>query len=307
MTVRQHFKTFSKKISNFFYCFSLYLCLAGRHATCDDDLPMQFLVVKQIFAQQRSPMAFSCCHKNENSIIANEAPIEIKTMAAANKHVALLLAGCGVYDGSECTEAVSMMLHLERNGCTFDSFAPNKDVAHTVNHTDGSASDTPARNVMVESARICRGKIQDVTEFDVDKYDAVVIPGGFGAMKNLCSYAIEGAEKYELDAGVKKMIEDCLRTKTVLGLSCIAPMLLPKVQEGLKFTVGKSSGDDFPYAGTCADAKTLGADHVECDNQDIVVDEKNLIVTAPAFMQDAGYYAAHVNIGMMVDKVVSMS
>ena len=160
---------------------------------------------------------------------------------------------------------------------------------------------------MVESARIVRGKIQDVTEFDVEKYDAVVIPGGFGAMKNLCTYAIDGADNYEIDAGVKKMLEDCLRTKTVLGLSCIAPMLLPKVKKGLKFTVGKSSGDNFPYAGTCADATSLGANHVECDNKGIVIDDENLIITCPAFMQDDGFYPVYVNIGQMVDAVVKMA
>eukprot|EP00591_Stephanopyxis_turris_P002720 CAMPEP_0195522906 /NCGR_PEP_ID=MMETSP0794_2-20130614/21528_1 /TAXON_ID=515487 /ORGANISM="Stephanopyxis turris, Strain CCMP 815" /LENGTH=231 /DNA_ID=CAMNT_0040652773 /DNA_START=45 /DNA_END=740 /DNA_ORIENTATION=- len=227
-------------------------------------------------------------------------------MAASGKHVAVLLAGCGVYDGSECTEAVSMILHLERTGCTFDAFAPNKNQVHTVDHTKGTASEDPARNVMVESARIVRGAIKDVSEFDVSKYDALVIPGGFGAMKNLCTYAIDGADKYEIDAGVKKMIEDSLSSKTVVGLSCVAPMLLPKVKEGLKFTVGKSKGDDFPYAGTCGDATKLGAKHVECDNKGVVIDEENLIVTAPAFMQDTGYWPVFENIGQMVDAVVKM-
>ena len=199
-----------------------------------------------------------------------------------------------------------MILHLERTGCTFDAFAPNKDQVHTVDHTAGTASDTPARNVMVESARIVRGNIKDVSEFDVEKYSALVIPGGFGAMKNLCNYAIDGVDKYEVDPGVQKMIEDCLQTKTVLGLSCIAPMLLPKIQTGLKITLGKTSGEEFPYAGTCADATKLGANHVECDNQSVVVDEENKIVTAPAFMQDAGYYAVYENIGQMMDTVVSM-
>ncbi len=227
-------------------------------------------------------------------------------MSEAGKHVAILLAGCGVYDGSECTEAVSMILHLERNGCTFDAFAPDKDMAHTVDHTKGTASEDPARNVMVESARIVRGAIKDVSEFDVSKYDALVIPGGFGVMKNLCTYAIDGVDKYEIDAGVKKMILDCIDSKTVLGLTCIAPMLLPKVKDGLKFTLGKSEGEAFPYAGTCADAVKLGGKHVECDNDDIVVDEDNLIVTAPAFMKDAGYWAVYKNIGQMVDKVAEM-
>eukprot|EP00560_Eucampia_antarctica_P004839 CAMPEP_0197832060 /NCGR_PEP_ID=MMETSP1437-20131217/13132_1 /TAXON_ID=49252 ORGANISM="Eucampia antarctica, Strain CCMP1452" /NCGR_SAMPLE_ID=MMETSP1437 /ASSEMBLY_ACC=CAM_ASM_001096 /LENGTH=227 /DNA_ID=CAMNT_0043435237 /DNA_START=48 /DNA_END=731 /DNA_ORIENTATION=+ len=222
------------------------------------------------------------------------------------KHVALLLAGCGVYDGSECTEAVSLMLHLERHGCTFDAFAPDKDQVHTVDHTAGSAAEEPKRNVMVESARIVRGNIQDVKKFDIKKYDAVVAPGGFGAMKNWCTYAIDGVEKYEIDADVKKMLSDCLDAKKVLGLTCIAPMLLPKVRSGLKFTLGKTTGDNFPYVGTATDAISLGANHVECDNKDIVVDEENKIVTCPAFMQDDTYYAVFMNIGQLVDKVVAM-
>jgi len=222
------------------------------------------------------------------------------------KHVALLLAGCGVYDGSECTEAISLILHLERHGCTFDTFAPNKDQYHTVDHTTGSATEEPRRNVMVESARIVRGKIQDIKEFDITKYDAVVAPGGFGAMKNWCSYAIDGADKYKIDDDVKKMLTDCLDAKKVLALTCIAPMLLPKIKPGLKFTLGKIAGDNFPYAGTATDAISMGANHVECDNKDIVVDEENKIVTCPAFMQDGKFYDVYVNIGMLVDKVVTM-
>jgi len=222
------------------------------------------------------------------------------------KHIAILLAGCGVYDGSECTEAVSLILHLERTGCTFDAYAPNKDQVHTVNHTTGNAAEDPKRNVMVESARIVRGNILDVKEFDVEKYDAVVVPGGFGAMKNLCSYAIEGVDDYTLDPDVEKLLQDCLSSQTVLGLTCIAPMLLPKIQSGLKLTLGKTSGEEFPYKGTCADATKLGAQHVECDNQSVVVDEEHKIVTCPAFMQDAGYYAVYLNIGQLVDAVVSM-
>jgi enhancing lycopene biosynthesis protein 2 len=225
---------------------------------------------------------------------------------SSTKHVALLLAGCGVYDGSECTEAVSIILHLERNGCTFDTFSPNKDQVHTVNHTAGSADEDPKRNVMVESARIVRGKIQDVKEFDIDKYDAVVVPGGFGAMKNLCSYAIDGVDKFKIDDGVKKMLTACLDTKKVLGLTCIAPMLMTKVKPGCKITLGKATGDNFPYAGTIADAISLGMNHVECDNKGIVVDEENKIVTCPAFMQDENFYAVFVNIGMLVDKIVEM-
>ena len=225
----------------------------------------------------------------------------------SSKHVALLLGGCGVYDGSECTEAVSLILHLERNGCTFDSFAPNKDMVHTVNHTTGDASEDPKRNVMVESARIVRGKIADVATFDIEKYDAVLVPGGFGVMKNLCNYAIVGADKFEVDPDVKKMLSAVLNHPTkVLGVTCIAPMLLPKVKEAVRLTLGKCSGDNFPYAGTCADASALGADHVECDNKGIVVDEVNKVVSSPAFMQDENYYAVYKNIGQLVDEVVKM-
>lgn len=159
---------------------------------------------------------------------------------------------------------------------------------------------------MVESARIVRGNIQPASEFNADKFDALLVPGGFGAMKNLCNYALDGVDNYDLDDDVRKMLESCLHSKTPMGLTCIAPMLLPKIKKGLKITVGKSEGDDFPYAGTCKDASSLGAVHVECDNTGVVVDEENKIVTAPAFMQDAGYFAAYTNIGQLVDTVVKM-
>jgi len=226
------------------------------------------------------------------------------------KHVAILLAGNGVYDGSECTEAVSMILHLERCGCTFQAFAPNKNQVHTINHTDGSSEEKPARNVMVESARIVRGKIQDVNEFDVTKFEALVVPGGFGAVKNLCTYAIDGVDAYKLDDGVSKMLEACLSTKTVIGLSCIAPMLLPlSSNKNIKFTVGKSTGDEFPYKGTVTDAIKLTENDnniIECDNKNIVIDEENKVVTAPAYMQDSSHYDVYLNIGQMIDAVVTL-
>ena len=44
-----------------------------------------------------------------------------------NFRAAVVLAGCGVYDGSEITESVSMLIALSKNGASYRVFAPNID------------------------------------------------------------------------------------------------------------------------------------------------------------------------------------
>ena len=97
-------------------------------------------------------------------------------------NVAIILSGNGFMDGSECTEAVSTLIHCDKAGFNVQSFAPNKNQFHSINHMKGEEM-TETRNVMVEASRITRGKIQPLSDLKAASFDALIIPGGFGVAK----------------------------------------------------------------------------------------------------------------------------
>lgn len=220
----------------------------------------------------------------------------------AGKSVAVVLSGCGVFDGSEATEAVSCLVALSRNGASIQCFAPDKPQMHAIDHTSGSEHEDP-RNAMKESARIARGNVKPLSELSSGDYDAVVFPGGFGAAKNLSSWAVDGAA-CTVDDDVRRVIEDFHAARKCIGACCIAPVLLAKVIPGSRLTVGMPEGDEWPYAGTVQQVKDLGADHVDMGLSSVCVDETLNLVTAPAFMKEAPFHEVFDNVNMMVDEVV---
>ncbi|NP_001120061.1 uncharacterized protein LOC100145051 [Xenopus tropicalis] len=152
------------------------------------------------------------------------------------KKVAVILAGCGVYDGSEIHESSAVYVHLSRAGAQTEFFAPNTDQMHVVSHTKGQPT-KETRNVLEESARIARGNIKDLKDLDVSEYDAVIIPGGFGVAKNLSTWAVKGK-----DCSVAKEVEAVIKgfhgAKKPIGLCCISPVLAAKLFPGCELTVG---------------------------------------------------------------------
>lgn len=224
-----------------------------------------------------------------------------------------MLAGCGVYEGSECTEAIGAIIHLSRNNCTVQAFAPNKDQMHAVNHCTGDEHDTN-RNCLVESARLARGNVKDLAECSADAYDALVIPGGFGVAKNLSNFAVtagagKGVDDFAIDATVEKVITDFHSKKKPIGLTCIAPVLVAKLVPGVKITMGMDvEGEDFPYAGAVGAVKALGAIHVNTEPPctTAVVDEDNLVVTSPAYMYNAAPHEVFDSSGSMVAAMLKL-
>lgn len=194
------------------------------------------------------------------------------------KKVGVILSGCGVMDGAEIQESVCTMLALDRAGAEIVCLAPNRDQSSVVNHL----SNTPQgekRNVLVESARIARGRISDVAKADASQLDAVILPGGFGAAKNLCNFAEAGA-KAEVDPGVARLLRDMHAAKKPIGALCIAPAVLAAV-------LGKDAHPQLTIGTDEGTAKTLeqmGAKHVNTPVSDIVVDRGNKIVTNACYM-----------------------
>jgi len=77
------------------------------------------------------------------------------------KKFAVVLSGCGVFDGAEIHEAVFTFWAIKKHGADYQAFAPNVDQYHVVNHMTGDEM-PEKRNVLVESARIVRGEIKDL-------------------------------------------------------------------------------------------------------------------------------------------------
>lgn len=218
--------------------------------------------------------------------------------------VAVVLAGCGKADGSEIHEAVSCLIHLSRHGAEYRCFAPDKPQADVVNHATG----TPAqetRNVMVEAARISRGEISPLSKLDPSRFDAVVFPGGFGAAKNLCTFAKDGPN-CAVDADVERVVRGFRAQKKAIGMCCIAPVIAAKVLGkgagggGCQVTIGSD-------AGTAGAVAAMGSTNVAKGATEAVVDEANRLATTPAYMCDASVHEVFTGIGKMIDAVVQLA
>ena len=215
------------------------------------------------------------------------------------KQVAVILSGSGVFDGVELHEAVLTLLAIEQEGASYQCFAPDIEQLHVVNHLTGEVAEGETRNVLVESARIARGNIKPVTDCDVDAFDTLILPGGFGAAKNLCTFAVDG-DKCTFNEEVLSVCKAFAQAKKPAAYACIAPALAAKVYGNkTKMTIG----DDESTAGGL---NALGATHVECSVNEVVVDNDAKLVTTPAYMLAQSVSEANASISKMVKTVLAM-
>jgi len=215
--------------------------------------------------------------------------------------VGVLLSGCGFLDGAEIHEAVLTLLALDQHQATIICCAPNIPQAAVVDHqTKDTTGET--RNVLKEAARIARGEIRDVATVKVADLDALILPGGYGAAKNLCTFADEGPN-CTVDPGVSRLVGDMLAQRKPIGAICIAPALVARVagQRGIKAKL--TIGND---AGTAKAITAMGGVHENRPVTDIAVDEANKIVTTPAYMLGPGPAAVWEGIRKLVDQVLRM-
>ena len=194
-----------------------------------------------------------------------------------NPHFAIILSGCGRSDGSEIHETACAMLAIDCQNCTYQCFAPDINQAMVVNHITGKRVEEE-RNVLVESARIARGNIKSLKEFNPKDFDAVVFPGGIGAVINWCDFSVSGVS-CQVETSVRKAIWDSYKHHLPIGAMCIAPVLIAKVlgSEGVKVTIG----NDEKVAASVA---MTGAIHENTNVVDVCVDEIHKVVTTPAYM-----------------------
>ena len=214
------------------------------------------------------------------------------------KKFAVVLSGCGVFDGSEIHEATLTLLAIRQQGAIYEMFAPDIEQHHVINHLTGDEM-PESRNVLIESARIARGKIRALSAFSADDFDAVIFPGGFGAAKNLSTVAFDGADA-KVNEEVKRTVSEMHAAGKPIGALCISPAVIARILEGVEVTIG----DD---KGTAETIRKMGGRHKNTSHGEVTVDEKFKVFTTPCYMLDANivqiYDGAYNVVGAMLKSV----
>jgi len=215
--------------------------------------------------------------------------------------VGVVLSGCGVYDGAEIHEAVLTLLTLDKAKTQIICMAPDIAQLHVINHLKGEESVGESRNVLVEASRIARGDIRDMKDVSADDIDALIFPGGFGAAKNLCDFAIKGTD-CTVNMEVERLVKEMHAAKKPIGFICIAPVIAAKVlgEHGPTLTIGNDEG-------TAAAIEAMGGTHVNKPVDDIAVCQANKIVSTPAYMLGPGVSDVAAGIEKLVLKVLELS
>lgn len=220
--------------------------------------------------------------------------------------IGVLLSGCGVQDGSEIYESVLTILAIQRAGAQAAAIAPDVPQHTIINHYTGSEErygegGGPRRDVLAEAARIVRGKITSVSEVSAHDMDALIIPGGFGVVQNLCTYGTDGL-RASVNDQVKRLVVEMNTLRKPIGALCIAPVLVALClrEKAPALTVGTD-------AKVTLDLQRLGAKVTETGVTDILVDERLNIVSTPAFMLAQSALEAEAGINKLVQKVIDLS
>jgi enhancing lycopene biosynthesis protein 2 len=229
--------------------------------------------------------------------IVSEISLEDKANRAK---IAVILAGCGRFDGSEIHESVLTLLSIEQNNASWQCFSLDLPQHHVSNHLTEEIVAQESRNMLIESARIARGKVKNITELNVSDFDALIIPGGNGVAYNLFTLALDG-KNYIVNDLVKQACLDFTNTNKPVGFICIAPAMIPGIYgAGIELTIGTDITTSIMLT-------ELGAKHFTCNVDEIHTDHTRKIVTTPAYMLAQNIISAYSGIKKLVDKVIAIA
>ncbi len=213
------------------------------------------------------------------------------------KSIAVILSGCGRRDGSEIHEATLTLWAIHKNGADYQCYAPNIFQSQVSNHLTGKTMDEE-RNVLVEAARIARGDILDLADFDAESHDALILPGGLGATINLSDFASKGSD-CNINEAVEKAILATHALQKPIGALCIAPVILAKILPGVKLTIGQDKD-------TAAIIEEMGGSHRNTMQTEVVVDNHLKVVTTPCYMLQARVDQIGEGADRLVQKVINL-
>ncbi len=211
------------------------------------------------------------------------------------KKIAVILSGCGVYDGAEIHEATLTLLAIQKAHSSYKCFAPNIKQHHVINHLTGEKT-RQTRNVLEESARIARGNIKDISKLSVKNFDAIVFPGGFGVAKNLSNFAFKGSE-CEVLSSISEVILAFWKAKKPIGALCISPAIIAKVIPNALLTIGNDNT-------TKTNIEKMGSRHQNSTHGEVIIDNENKIVTSPCYMLDANIAQIEEGTKNLIEKLL---
>ena len=215
--------------------------------------------------------------------------------------IGVVLSGCGVFDGSEIHEAVCVLLALSQAGAQYQCMAPSSPQMHVMDHYKKQPAAHETRNVLTESARIARGDIVPLSQVKTADYDGFIFPGGFGAAKNLCTFAVEGPN-CSVQPDVARVIKEAHAARKVLAFVCIAPVVAAKLlgKQGVpKLTIG----DDRETADAI---NAMGATHVACPVKEALVDKEQRIISTPAYMKAGSVAEVYAGVTAAVGEMLKL-
>jgi len=213
------------------------------------------------------------------------------------KRFAVILAGCGVFDGAEIHEATLTLLAIAKAGGSYECFAPDKDQTQVINHLTGKPMNEE-RNVLVESARITRGKIKPLNLYEPENFDAVIFPGGLGVAKNLCTLAFDGSD-CTVDPEVEIAVIASVEASIPIGALNITPALIAKILPGADVTIGKDPE-------TAKTIEKMGGTHHQTNHAEVIIDQKYKLVTSACYMLDAHILQIAEGTQNVVDELIKL-
>jgi len=219
----------------------------------------------------------------------------------ATKRVGVVLSGCGYLDGAEIHEATLTLLGLDRRGAQIVAMAPAVDQMHVVDHVSGKPQEKERRSVLLESSRITRGAIRDIAQVKAAELDALIFPGGYGAAKNLCTFALDG-KNLKVNPDVERLVREMFEANKPLGFICIAPVIAAKVlgAHHVSLTIGQDPD-------TAAAIESFGARHAKRAVDEIEVDRAHKIVSTPAYMLGPSIGPVWAGIDKLVSAVLELA
>jgi len=222
----------------------------------------------------------------------------------SQKKVAFLVSGCGYLDGAEINEVVMAHLALKLKGFEVVAFSIEKTCLTHINHKTSQSLEGSV-SMLEQSARIFRGEVKDLLEdrLALEEYSALVIPGGFGVAKNFCDFALKGTDAF-IDPLIFETISLFQEAKKPILALCIAPALLGlvahKQNKKLKMTLG-SSDNEASLA-----MHSLGHEMSLVKVDDFCFDADHLIISTPAYMEEASLEEIWPGIQKSVEKLHSL-